>query len=134
MFQGIPGQIAGFDLSTVRLSQRTRLDDLTPVAQDKVKEGIPADSRASDEAHAAELTLLDPANQPAAVLPEPVPDHDAGAGADRPAPTEPGRPSPSRRRPAPATPTPAHHAGRSAVADRYRRTADPAVRMPAPTE
>jgi len=42
VFQGIPGTIAGFDLSTVNYLSNTRLYDLTPVAQDKVKEGIPA--------------------------------------------------------------------------------------------
>src|SRR6185369_10528251 len=41
VFQGIPGTIAGFDLSTMNYLSNTRLDDLTPMAQDKVKEGIP---------------------------------------------------------------------------------------------
>ena len=42
VFRGIPGTIAGFDLSTVSYLSNTRLADLTPVAQGKVKEGIPA--------------------------------------------------------------------------------------------
>ena len=42
VFQGIPGDIAGFQLSTVDLLSSTKLAELTPVAQEKVKEGIPA--------------------------------------------------------------------------------------------
>jgi serine/threonine protein phosphatase PrpC len=58
VFQGIPGRIAGFDLSTVDSLSTTKIDDLTPVAQDKVKEGIPAVSQ--EEARAQMNTLLDP--------------------------------------------------------------------------
>jgi serine/threonine protein phosphatase PrpC len=58
VFQGIPGKIAGFDLSTVDYASTTKIDELTPVAQDKVKEGIPAVSQ--QEARAQLDTLLDP--------------------------------------------------------------------------
>jgi protein phosphatase len=58
VFQGIPGTIAGFDLSTVNYLSNTRLDDLTPVAQDKVKEGIQAASQ--QEARAQLDNLIDP--------------------------------------------------------------------------
>ena len=45
VFQGIPGQIAGLDLSTVNYEQPgTSLDDLTPVAQEQGRQGIQADS------------------------------------------------------------------------------------------
>ena len=58
VFQGIPGEIAGFDLSTVKYVSTVNIDDLTPVAQDKVKEGIPAAGQ--DEAREQLDQLLDP--------------------------------------------------------------------------
>src|SRR5262245_37098320 len=58
VFQGIPGTIAGFDLSTVNYLRNTRLDDLTPVAQDKVKEGIPAGSQQEARAQLDNLAQL----------------------------------------------------------------------------
>jgi protein phosphatase len=58
VFQGIPGTIAGFDLSTVNYLSNTRLDDLTPVAQDKVKEGIPAGSQQEARAQLDNLASL----------------------------------------------------------------------------
>jgi serine/threonine protein phosphatase PrpC len=58
VFQGIPGEIAGFDLSTVDFLSDTKIDDLTPVAQGKVREGIPAVSQ--EEARNQLQALLDP--------------------------------------------------------------------------
>jgi protein phosphatase len=62
IFRGVPGQIAGVRLSRVDETSQTRLDDLTTVAQDRVKVGI----QATDQAHArrllAELTSDNPAN------------------------------------------------------------------------
>jgi len=49
---------AGFELSTVDYVSNTKLDDLTPAAQDKVRSGIPAESQA--EARDQLQTLLDP--------------------------------------------------------------------------
>ncbi len=45
VFQGIPGEIAGFNLSTVDYLSTFKIDDLTPVAQSKVREGIPANDQ-----------------------------------------------------------------------------------------
>jgi serine/threonine protein phosphatase PrpC len=42
IFRGVPGEIAGLDLSTVSETSEVRLDDLTPVAQERVKQGIHA--------------------------------------------------------------------------------------------
>jgi protein phosphatase len=61
VFQGIPGEIAGFDLSTVDFLSNTRIDELTPVAQEKVREGIPSASQA--EAREQLETLLDPTSK-----------------------------------------------------------------------
>ncbi len=58
VFQGIPGEIAGFRLSTVNYQSNTKIDELTPVAQEKVKEGIPSSSQA--EAREQLTSLLDP--------------------------------------------------------------------------
>ena len=77
VFQGIPGSIAGFDLFTVELVSSASLEDLTPVAQDKVKAGVPLPTR--DEAIAYLNALLDPAGPnvlpycPAPVTPSPDP-------------------------------------------------------------
>jgi PPM family protein phosphatase len=60
VFQGIPGKIAGFDLSTIDFTSQTKIDDLTPVAQKQVREGIPSSSEA--EARAQLQNLLDPSN------------------------------------------------------------------------
>jgi protein phosphatase len=62
VYQGIPGEIAGLHLSkvyTVPPSPVT-LDDLTKVAQDRVKQGIQADSAA--DAQRKLQDLVDPAN------------------------------------------------------------------------
>ena len=58
VFQGIPGQIAGFELSTVDYLSDTTIEDLTPAAQDKVRTGIEADSQA--QARDQLEALLDP--------------------------------------------------------------------------
>jgi protein phosphatase len=58
VFQGIPGEIAGFDLSTVDFLSNTKIDELTPVAQEKVREGIPSSNQG--EAREQLETLLDP--------------------------------------------------------------------------
>ena len=55
IFRGVPGQVAGLDLSSVSETSQVRLDDLTPVAQERVKEGIHAGNQ--DEARTT-LTSL----------------------------------------------------------------------------
>jgi PPM family protein phosphatase len=61
VFQGIPGEIAGFNLSTVDFLSNTKIDELTPVAQERVKEGIPSASQ--EEAREQLDSLLDPASR-----------------------------------------------------------------------
>jgi serine/threonine protein phosphatase PrpC len=62
IFRGVPGQIAGLDLSSVNQTSPARLDDLTTVAQDRVKQGIQADSRPDAQRRLAELTSDVPSN------------------------------------------------------------------------
>jgi serine/threonine protein phosphatase PrpC len=62
IFRGVPGQIAGLDLSTVNQTSATRLDDLTAVAQERVKQGIHADDQPDAQHRLAELTDDTPAN------------------------------------------------------------------------
>ncbi|MCA2212790.1 protein phosphatase 2C domain-containing protein [Jidongwangia harbinensis] len=62
VFQGVPGQIAGLDLSSINETSPARLDDLTSVAQDRVKQGIQADSRPDAQRRLAELTSDVPSN------------------------------------------------------------------------
>ncbi|RZU50963.1 protein phosphatase [Krasilnikovia cinnamomea] len=62
IFRGVPGQIAGLDLSSVNETSAARLDDLTTVAQDRVKQGIHADSRPDARRRLAELTSDVPTN------------------------------------------------------------------------
>ncbi len=61
VFQGIPGEIAGFDLSTVDLLSDVKIDELTPVAQDKVKEGIPSENK--EDARQKLQELLSPGSR-----------------------------------------------------------------------
>ncbi|GIM90536.1 PP2C family protein-serine/threonine phosphatase [Paractinoplanes toevensis] len=62
IFQGVPGQIAGLDLSSVNEASPARLDDLTTVAQERVKQGIHAQNRSDAVETLNELTDDDPAN------------------------------------------------------------------------
>src|SRR4029453_17076840 len=57
-----PGQIAGLDLSSVNETSPARLDDLTSVAQDRVKQGIHADSQPDAQRRLQELTSDEPSN------------------------------------------------------------------------
>jgi protein phosphatase len=105
VFQGIPGAIAGFELSTVDLLSDTKIEDLTPVAQEKVKEGIPSDSQ--EAAREQMENLLDPASKnvlplcpaplPTATVTSPSPgaSASASAGAVTPTPTGDVAPLPS---------------------------------------
>jgi serine/threonine protein phosphatase PrpC len=62
VFRGVPGQIAGLSLSSVHETSGTRLDDLTTVAQDRVKQGIQADDEPDAQRRLAELTSDNPTN------------------------------------------------------------------------
>ncbi|MGW4151740.1 PP2C family protein-serine/threonine phosphatase [Micromonospora chersina] len=62
VFRGVPGQVAGLDLSNVHATSEAKLDDLTLAAQEQVKQGIQAKSEPDAERRLAELTSDDPAN------------------------------------------------------------------------
>ncbi|MFI7596380.1 protein phosphatase 2C domain-containing protein [Actinoplanes sp. NPDC049681] len=62
IFRGVPGQIAGLDLSSVNETSNARLDDLTTVAQDRVKQGIHADDKSDAQRRLLELTSEDASN------------------------------------------------------------------------
>ena len=62
VFQGVPGQIAGMDLSSVHATSATELDDLTTAAQEQVKQGIQAKDQSDAERRLAELTVDVPTN------------------------------------------------------------------------
>jgi serine/threonine protein phosphatase PrpC len=62
IFRGVPGQIAGLDLSDVNETSPARLDDLTAVAQERVKDGIHAENRSDAVQTLAQLTDEDPSN------------------------------------------------------------------------
>ncbi|HEX6873196.1 MAG TPA: BofC C-terminal domain-containing protein, partial [Micromonosporaceae bacterium] len=80
VFKGIPGRIAGFDLSTVELLSTTKIDELTPVAQEQVKQGIAAPSQ--EEARLQLETLLDPQSKNVLpYCPTPTPSPSASAAA-----------------------------------------------------
>jgi PPM family protein phosphatase len=82
VFQGIPGKIAGFNLSTVDYLSSTKINDLTPVAQSKVKLGIPAVDQA--EARIQLESLLDPDSKnvlPYCQTASPTPSQTASPGA-----------------------------------------------------
>jgi protein phosphatase len=60
VYQGIPGQIAGLHLSRIDHTESVTLDQLTKVGQDRVKQGISADSL--PEAQRKYQELINPAN------------------------------------------------------------------------
>ncbi|MER6593454.1 PP2C family serine/threonine-protein phosphatase, partial [Micromonospora purpureochromogenes] len=62
VFRGVPGQVAGLDLSSVHSTSQAKLDDLTLAAQEQVKQGIQAKSEPDAVRRLAELTVDDPAN------------------------------------------------------------------------
>ena len=62
IFRGVPGEVAGLDLSSVNQTSPARLDDLTTTAQERVKQGIQAESRPDAERRLAELTSDEPTN------------------------------------------------------------------------
>jgi PPM family protein phosphatase len=62
IFRGVPGEVAGFDLSSVNETSPARLDDLTTTAQERVKQGIQAESRPDAQRRLAELTSDEPSN------------------------------------------------------------------------
>ena len=60
IFKGVPGKIAWLDLSKVYEKSDLRLDELTPSAQDDVKQGIEFDN--ADDARRSLATLTDPSS------------------------------------------------------------------------
>ncbi|MGC4886028.1 PP2C family protein-serine/threonine phosphatase [Micromonospora sp. DT227] len=135
VFRGVPGQVAGLDLSDVHARSESRLDDLTLAAQERVKQGIQAKSEPDAERRLAELTSDDPANPnlkplcppspapgttPATPSPTPV----ATAGALSPAAT--GSAVPPTPTPGPPTPTPTLTITPDAVVSDTVPPADPA--------
>jgi protein phosphatase len=115
VFRGVPGEIAGLNLSRVRATSATKLDDLTTSAQERVKQGIQANDETDANRRLAELTNDDPANpnlKPACPTPSgglvdptgavtPVP------GATEASPTTGASPGPSTRPTAPSASVPA---------------------------
>jgi protein phosphatase len=100
VFQGIPGAVAGYELSSVVHRTDVTIDSLTPAAQDTVRATIPEDSL--DAAMAALAALLDPAARN--VIPVCV----SITITLTPSPTPPASPSisPSASPPVSAAPTP----------------------------
>jgi PPM family protein phosphatase len=62
IFRGVPGQIAGLDLSNISETSTTRLEDLTTVAQERVKQGIHADDKPDARRRLAQLIDNVPTN------------------------------------------------------------------------
>jgi serine/threonine protein phosphatase PrpC len=90
VFQGVPGQIAGLDLSNVHSTSAAELDDLTAAAQEQVKQGIEAKSEPDAERRLAELTNDDPANPNLKPICSPTP-----TGAGEPSGTQTATPGPT---------------------------------------
>ncbi|MFE9694658.1 PP2C family protein-serine/threonine phosphatase [Micromonospora sp. NPDC005806] len=105
VFRGVPGQIAGLDLSSVHATSGAKLDDLTLAAQEQVKQGIQAKNEPDAERRLAELTSDDPANPN--LKPLCPPSQTATAASPTPVVTAtPVVPTASASPLAPATPTP----------------------------
>ncbi|MGW0434650.1 PP2C family protein-serine/threonine phosphatase [Micromonospora sp. NPDC003197] len=117
VFRGVPGQIAGLDLSSVHTTSDATLDDLTAAAQEQVKQGIQAKNEPDAERRLAELTNDDPSNPN--LKPTCPPSYPPGTGQPTATPSATAttvdptaNPSSTGRRSATAaatvTPTPAH--------------------------
>jgi protein phosphatase len=81
IFRGVPGQVAGFDLSSENELSTARLEDLTTVAQDRVLQGIKAKSRPEAQRTLQELTSDNPANVNLKPICSPTPTPSAGTPA-----------------------------------------------------
>lgn len=120
IFQGVPGELAGFSLSEVREVSDMRLENLTAVAQDQVRKGIPADDEADARTRLNELIRDDPTNVNLLPLcPSPTPSASPTAEASPAA-------SPSVEAGATPTPSPEPEASASAVPN------EPVVASPVP--
>ncbi len=104
VFRGVPGRVAGLDLSSVHSKSPAKLDDLTLAAQEQVKQGIQARSEPDAERRLAELISDDPANPNLKPLCPPSPTAAAGSPTPTPITTD-GAP----------TPTPTPEAGAAAT-------------------
>ena len=99
VFQGVPGEIAGLQLHSEHKRSDTNVNDLTDVAQDAVRKGIAADSRADAEKKMDDLTtdrlkLCPPGPTPSGPEPD-ANDYPSTAGSSAPAGGLNGSPTPS---------------------------------------
>ncbi|MDQ7906978.1 protein phosphatase 2C domain-containing protein [Phytohabitans sp. ZYX-F-186] len=107
VFRGVPGQIAGLNLSSVHETSGMRLDDLTTVAQDRVKQGIQADDEPDAQRRLAELTSDSPTNPNLKPTCPPTPTPSANASpAATGAPAAPTATATAAPTDAPGTPSP----------------------------
>jgi protein phosphatase len=110
VFRGVPGQIAGLNLSSVHTTSTAQLDDLTTAAQEQVKQGIQAKNEPDAERRLAELTNDNPANPnlKPTCPPSPTPTAGHSGGAQTPAPgaTTPGTTSVTGAAPTSPPPNP----------------------------
>jgi len=105
VFRGVPGEIAGMDLSNVYATSSAQLEDLTAAAQEQVKQGIKANSAPDAQRRLATLIADSPDNPNLKPTCPPSPTPGATTAPATPAPTAqaaaPGNPDAS------STPTPA---------------------------
>ncbi|MFS8478329.1 MAG: PP2C family serine/threonine-protein phosphatase [Micromonosporaceae bacterium] len=93
VFRGVPGEIAGLPLSSVHERSGTRVEDLTKITQDTVRQGIQADDESDAKQKLAELTSDDPTNPYKWPLCSPSPDPDPASPTPSPTPNGVGVPS-----------------------------------------
>jgi protein phosphatase len=104
IFRGVPGQIAGLDLSSVNETSSAKLSDLTTVAQERVKQGIQADSQPDAKQRLA--ALIDPSSANPNLKPLcPTPDSTDSSVSPTvtPTPSAPAVPGSTAASPAPAS-------------------------------
>jgi protein phosphatase len=106
VFRGVPGRVAGLDLSSLHATSDHAVEDLKQHAQERVRQGtIRADTAEEAEVRMAEL--IDDELKPLCPRPTPTPTA-SGAG---PAPGRTGSPGPGTTVVAAASPTPGGAAG-----------------------
>jgi PPM family protein phosphatase len=133
VFRGVPGEVAGLDLSAVHETSDTQLNELTTIAQDRVKQGIPAKNEADAERKLAELTSDDPANTNMKPFCSAAPDPRASASSAAPSSTlngatsAPSGPTPTTQPASPTVPDTTSPAGSGGAATSVQDSATPSA-------
>jgi PPM family protein phosphatase len=131
IFRGVPGRIAGMDLSSEHARSQTKVSDLTDVAQDAVKQGIPANDEADARRKLDDLTRGNLKACPPSASPPAIESTSPSVSPLSPIPPD-SSPSPSSS-PSDASPSPDAGASSPTPTDHSEGPSDSATPNPSPT-